>query len=493
MKIFDVLQISDIDQYTILHEPISSLDLMERAASAFSAAFSKTITPDVPLHIFAGPGNNGGDALAVGRQLSESGYRISVYLINPKGKLSPDCEKNRERLPHTPRLVFREFRDCVPDPVINETDVIIDGLFGSGLNKPVEGIFADCIDLMNAAQTPVYSIDLPSGLFAGDNTHNSGPVVQASKTYTFQSPKLAFLFPDSGVFAGDWEVLDIGLSRERIDQLSTPYYYTEAKDLKPLLRQRGKFAYKNQLGQALLIVGGKGKIGAAVLSALACMRSGVGLLTAHVPSAGECVLHTAVPELMLSLDPDPHSISTVPGLSVYSSLGIGPGIGTDERTVKAMEELLSRYDKPMVLDADALNILSKHPELINQVPANSILTPHVGELERLVGRETSGYKRLQKARDLAQRKQLILVVKGAYSAICLPDGSVRFNSTGNPGMATAGSGDVLTGIITGLLAQGYAPSDAATLGVYRHGKAGDDALRFRSVDSLIARDIIDQL
>jgi NAD(P)H-hydrate epimerase len=234
-------------------------------------------------------------------------------------------------------------------------------------------------------------------------------------------------------------------------------------------------------------------MGAAVLAAKSCLRSGVGLLTVHLPQSGNQILQSIVPEAMVSIDQSDHLVSDIALKVAYKAVGIGPGVGQAPDTVRAFRKLLETYKSPMVIDADALNILSSNPEMMDLVPINSIFTPHPVEFERLVGVSATGYKRLQNALKFAQNHNIILILKGAYTAIVSPDGKCWFNSTGNPGMATGGSGDVLTGILTGLLAQAYSPTETAILGVYLHGLAGDFAAHTSSMESMIAGDLTENL
>ncbi|MCL1937018.1 MAG: NAD(P)H-hydrate dehydratase [Candidatus Azobacteroides sp.] len=493
MKIFTTSQMRQLDQYTCCFEPIDSLSLMERASQKFTEAFVHEVSPDRRIFVFAGPGNNGGDALAIARLLAARNYFLEVYLFDSKDKLSIECKINKTQLLSLIPTHFFEISTKLPFIDINVNDIVIDGLWGSGLNKPITGLAADLIRLINQSGAKVYAIDIPSGLQGENNDENMpSSIIKAFRTFTFHSPKLAFLLPDNAPYLGDWTVLDIGLHPEGVRQLQTPFYFTEKEDVRPMIRQRNRFAYKNNFGHALLAAGSRGKIGAAVLAAKACLKIGAGLVTVHLPACGEIIVQTAVPEAMIKIDKEKDCISDVEPES-FSSVGIGPGIGTSLSTQLALEKILRQSKKPLILDADALNIISQRREWMKLIPENSILTPHVGEFDRLVGKSSSAYERLEKARMLATELSSILILKGAFTAVCLLDGTVHFNSSGNPGMATAGSGDVLTGILTGLLAQSYAPEEAALLGVFLHGRAGDKAAEKLSQQSLIAGDIIDHL
>ena len=494
MKIFNTSLIRKLDDYTIKNEPVSSIDLVERASMKFVESLQEEIANQQRVFIFAGPGNNGSDALSIACTLSLKNYVVECFLFNPKDALSADCNTNKLKVLSIPTIIFHEIRGSFSPPTIEQEDIIIDGLFGSGLNKPLMGGFASLVDFINNTGAKIYSIDIPSGLFGENNSQNANAaIIRAYKTFTFQFPKLAFLLPDFGIYTGKWKVLEIGIHPEVIDQQKTPYYYTEKQNISLLLQKRPSFVYKNKLGHALIIAGSKGKIGAAVLCAKSCLRSGTGLVTSYLPECGETIMQTAFPESIVIADTESDFISKIHAISTYSAIGIGPGIGTNETTAFALKELLRQSSKALVLDADALNIISSHKEWLEFIPVDSILTPHIGEFDRLVGISNSAFERLEKAQKLASQLKSVVVLKGAYTAICSPNGDVHFNSSGNSGMATAGSGDVLTGIILGLLAQNYSSLDAAKIGVYIHGLAGDIASKKHSQESLIASDIIDNL
>ena len=493
-KIFETSKIKELDEYTIKHEPISSIDLVERASTAFSQEFCRNFSKQNRIVIFAGQGNNGADALAVARLLAEEGYRVEAFLLNPVQHLSQECEINKQRLLDDGKVRFVEVIDDFTPPTLTERDIVIDGLFGSGLNRPLSGGYAAVVDYINQSNAVVVSIDIPSGLFCEDNRLNIPDcIIKADHTYTFEFPKLAFIMPENESFVGKWKMLPIGLHPDIIEQTKTHFKMITDADFTGLLTPRNKFAHKGVFGHALLIAGSKGKMGAAVLGAKACLRSGVGLLTVHIPQRGETTLQTAVPEAMLSLDDDSDFVSVLPEVTAFNAIAIGPGLDTQTSSVIMLKELLESFRKPLLLDADTLNILASNPELIPLLPPASILTPHPKEFDRLFGACECGYERIQKARTKAMELSVCIVLKGAYTAICTPEGNVYFNPTGNPGMATAGSGDVLTGVILSLLAQGHEPETSAVIGVYLHGLAGDLATANASEESVIASDIIQML
>jgi len=494
IKIFDAKQIKYIDNYTIEEQGMSSVDLMERASLAVFWLLIDVLDSLQDIYVFVGNGNNGGDALAIARMLLTKHYSLKVYMINSGGKLTPDCQKNGGNLARLMAVhMIKESRDI---PEIPKDCVIIDGLFGSGLNRPLEGVYSDVVKTINASGCKVYSIDIPSGMSVTDNTELiSGQIVKSDMVYSFQYPKLALLLPESSPFYKDMEIVDIGLSRSCIENEATPYHYIEKQDIVNMLLPKNRFSHKGDNGRAFLVAGSFGKIGAAVLAAHACLRGGVGLLTVHVPRCGVEIIQASVPEAMVSVDKHSTSISEVPDDLGGYTIGVGPGIGTSVEAKGFLHKLLkSNRDNPMVLDADALNLISSDRGLLKLIPPYSILTPHPVEFDRLTNKHpVNGYQRLQNARNFAGNNNVFVVLKGAYTAIVTPERDVYFNSTGNPGMATGGSGDVLTGIITSLLAQKYKPLHAALLGVYIHGLAADLAAVDMSQRSILPSDIIGHL
>ncbi len=490
MKIFPVNTIAAIDKYTIENEPIASIDLMERASKVFYERFVR-LFPHGNVSVLVGPGNNGGDALAVARMLIKEGRSVEVYVVASEDDLSIDAQLNYRRLIQM-EVCVTIIQSEEQFSMIDEESVVIDGLFGSGINRPLSGLVAALVRYVNELDVEVVSIDIPSGLFGEDNSGNDmDAIMMADYTISFQFPKLTFLLADNEAFVGQWFVEDIGLHPQIIRETKSNHCYTDGVLIKELLKQPGKFAHKGTMGHALLLAGSYGKMGAAVLASKACLKTGVGLLTTHIPRLGYTIIQTAVPEAMASIDRSDILISEFPDLNGYDAVGIGPGIGTKPNTVTALKELLLALDgKPAVLDADALNILAMDESLWELVPRNVIITPHPGEFDRLAGASNSSYERLQKARQFAKDMQVLVVLKGAYTAVIDADGHCYFNSTGNYGMATAGSGDALTGMLLSLLAQGYSSLDAARLGVYLHGLSADLQLQNSAEESIIASDII---
>ena len=494
MKIFTCSQIRDLDKYTIENEPVSSIDLMERAARKLFEWFARHFDRTHRVLIFAGPGNNGADGLALGRLLAASDYRVEIFFLNYNEKRSEDWTINFNRLKDFSNLNYFELKNEDQFPLVFNNDVIVDAVFGSGLNKPLEGFHALIVNRINSAGCKVISVDMPSGMFGEDNSTNiAGNIIRASYTVTFQVPKISFFFPENEKYTGRWEIVQIGLHPVALRETRTPYHFLEAKDIEQILVKRSRFSHKGTFGHGLLVAGSYGKMGAAVLSCKAALRTGIGLITCHVPSSGNDIMQISTPEAMVNADDSVYLITSVTETEKYSAIGIGPGIGTDELTQKALGNLIKRNKKPLVIDADAINILALNKDWLNYLPDNTILTPHPKELERLAGTSENSFKRLEMQIDFSVRFKCIVVLKGAYTSISMPDGRVFFNSTGNPGMSTAGSGDVLTGILLSLIAQGYSPENASVAGVYLHGLAGDICSEKTGYESLIASDIIDNI
>ncbi len=489
IKILSAPQINELDAYTIQHEPIASIDLMERACKAFTTWFVEQYDATHRVGIICGTGNNGGDGLGIARMLREWNYPVKVWVVRGGANETNDFQKNLQRLEHKIQVV--EIASDAKAELFEDRTILIDSIFGSGLSRPVEGIYEEVIDCLNASSAIKISVDIPSGMFA--DKHSEGEIFRAHHTVSFQLPKLAFMMPENNLYTGEWHLVDIGLSRKALQEIQSPFYLTTLKTIRKIWKPRNKFDHKGKFGHALLIAGSKGKMGACVLSAMAALRSGVGLLTVHVPQSGYQIIQTAVPEAMALIDPSEDHFSDRKSDDHFSTIGIGPGLGQHEETKNALAKLFEKFNKPMVIDADALNLLSAHSELQLLIPSGSILTPHPKEFERLVGAWSNDFDRLVKLQRFSKKINSVVVLKGAYTTIACPSGNIYFNSTGNPGMATAGSGDVLTGILTALFSQGYTAEETAIMGVYLHGLAGDLAVRDKGLISLIAGDLIDFL
>lgn len=489
MKILSAAQIREADEFTIKNEPIASIDLMERASRAFSDWYMERLSPKKPVLVFCGMGNNGGDGLAIARMLLENRYQVQVFVLKLKEKGSPDFETNLTRLQELTEVNFIAKSSEVPDL---QNHIVIDAIFGSGLSKPVEGLPAQVIAAINHHNEGVVAVDIASGLFA-DKPSESENIVKPTYTVSFQVGKLAFLMPENGEYVGELSIVDIGLSKKFLDGVASPYALLTKAEISVLLKKRSKYAHKGDFGKALLVTGSWGKVGASVLCAKACLRTGVGLLSIHAPRCGYEILQSTVHEAMVEVDIKKKVISKIKNIDRFDTVGVGPGIGVSEETRAVVASILEKFKNPIVLDADALNILGENKKLLHSLPKRSILTPHPKEFERLAGKFSNSFERLILQNKFSKQYKCIIIVKGAHTSIATPDGEVFFNTTGNPGMATGGSGDVLTGIVTALLAQKYSPLNAAKIGVYLHGLAGDMAAAKWGEESMLPSDIIDNI
>jgi len=494
MKILNTEQVRKADAYTIQNEPVRSIDLMERAAIQLFHEFTSLYPKPRKVVVYAGPGNNGGDGIALSRLLAENYYPVDLNILDLGKGLSSDADKNFCRLPELAWLNTYKIKEDKDLYYPDVECIIVDALFGSGLTRPLNGLPAQLVQHINTLPNDVIAIDIPSGLFGDDNSENPmSAVIKAQITLSLHCPKMAFMMPENELFVGDWKVLSIGLNENFIDSLTGSGYVIDKHKAGVSLKKRTKFDHKGHFGHALMIAGSAGKLGAAVLSAKSCLRTGIGLLTCHAPEIALHVMHSVVSEAMLSLDNEKDECSVVPDLKPYSAIGVGPGLGTTQKQVNLIKDLLKIAAVPLVLDADALNVLAANPELIEKLPPNTILSPHLGEYKRLFGDDKNHFSRLQRLKKICHKHELIIILKGAHTAVVLPSQEIWFNNNGNSGMATAGSGDVLTGIILSLLAQGYLPENAAILAVFLHGAAGDMAAHNRGKESLLASDIIENL
>lgn len=491
MPVLSAQQIRQWDEYTIQHEPIASIDLMERAASACYEWLEKHRYLPGSFAIFCGKGNNGGDGLALARMLSMSDSKVIVYILEFGHKGTSDFQTNLATL-HKSNAEIKFIQTADQLPPLTDEEIIIDALLGSGLNRPLDGFTAQVVNHMNASGNKIIAIDIPTGLFV-DKSSKGNLVIKAKHTLTFQCQKPAFLVAENAEYIGEVHILDIGLDQRFLENVDPSVHWVDRSFIKKIYKPRNAFSHKGNFGHTLLVTGSLGKMGAAILAGRACLRGGSGLVTLHIPRSGLQIIQTAVPEAMCMLDPNENCITQpVQDLGKYDAIGIGPGLGTTEDTAIFLKRLLSGYSDPMVLDADALNIVAFH-DLHQEIPKHSIITPHPKEFERLFGKVENDFARIEKAREQAQSLQITIVLKGHHTFIAAPDGKGYFNSTGNAGMATGGTGDVLTGLITSLLGQHYEPTQAAILGVYLHGAAGDLAAMHLSLESIIASDLVDHL
>ena len=499
MVILSAKQIRDWDLYTIRNKPIASIDLMESAATrCFQWMQQNGFLPN-RFTIFCGKGNNGGDGLAIARLLNRHGCEVAIHILELGQIGTDDFQTNLTRL-HDAGIPVHYIQSPEHFPSVPPGNIIIDALFGTGLNRRLDGLTEALVAFINAAPNKIISIDMPSGLLADDSSKGF-PVVKAHITLSFQCLKLAFLVAENEPFAGDVKILDIGLLKTYLPAASYESLLVEEDLVKALYHPRPRYSHKGNFGHAALVAGSYGFMGAAILAANACLRSGVGKLTCHIPSCGYEIMQISCPEAMSKIEKGNHYLEAITGPGKYDAIGIGPGMGVHESHVPILETLFSSAgraapaegttgnEQRLVLDADALNTMAKTPALLEKIPPFSILTPHPAEFDRMFGPSGNDFVRMRRALQKAKELELVIIVKGHRSLIAMPGGTSYFNSTGNPGMATGGSGDVLTGILTGLLAQGYAPGQAALLGVYLHGLAGDLAAAALTEEAMIASDI----
>ncbi len=491
MKIFTNEEIREIDRYTIDVEGVPSIELIERVAEGVVDEIASRWMPSKPVAVFAGPGNNGADALAVARLLIERGFAPSVYLFNIGGdRLSEDCIESRNRLMQLPDVDMHEIISNFSLPDLQRSHLVIDGLFGSGLREPLSGGFVSLVRYINESHATVVSIDVPSGMF-GDWNGNSinRNIIHADLTFAIQFPRISFFLSDNEKLLGEWKILDIGLSRKAIAGTMPSFYLVEDDDVRRKLRPRSSFCSKADFGSAAIVAGSYGMMGAALLAVKSALRAGVGKVTAYSPRCGFNILQTSAPEALFTSDKNDIIITRINLSHDYNAIALGPGLGTHEATIEALDDFLASTKRPVILDADALNCIARRPSMLNNIPVLSIITPHAGEFDRMFGSHVDAESRLKKAVEVAHQYNIFIILKGRFTAIVRPDGRIYFNSSGTPAMATAGSGDVLTGIITSFLAQGYLPEIASIMGVFIHGRAGELAEEEHGLYGVTAGDI----
>ena len=493
MKIFSKEQIYKGDQLTAKKQNISSTELMERAGTQiFNWIHQRMQGAQVPIHVFCGIGNNGGDGLVLARQLINYGYNVHTYVVNCSDKRTPDFLVNYDRIKQTTKK-WPEMLNCKADfPVIGPDDIIVDAVFGIGLNRPANDWVKGLFQHFKASKAFTLAIDLPSGLYPDKVPEDENGVVWADYTLSFQSPKLVFFLPDTSKYTVQWEVIDIGIDPEFLQNTETEVELIGKNEMLPIYKPREKFSNKGTYGHGLTIGGSYGKIGAMMLSARAALTAGAGLVTAYIPKCGYVPMQSTLPEAMVITDVDDEKLTAIKFDFKPTAIGIGMGMGTDEKTQVAFHEFLKSNTTALVIDADALNLLSKHKTDLKLLKPQTVLTPHPKELERLIGKWKNDFDKLKKARSFSKKYKCILVIKGAHTVTVFDD-KLYVNSTGNPGLSTGGTGDVLTGIITGLICQGYEPLTATLFGVYLHGKSADIAVEDYGYQSLIASHIIEYL
>lgn len=497
MKILNARQVKKLDEYTIRNDSIASIDLMEAAAEAFVDEFKQLIPENQIVKIFCGTGNNGGDGMAIARLLHEAGYDLKVYIIRRSSNPTSDFKTNEDRLRKLQTVPIYDIKEGSKLAELESSEIVIDAIIGIGLSKPVNAasLTGEVIKHINSAKCTTIAVDIPSGVFADKLTTSTS--IEADLTISLELPKLAFMLEDSYRYIGDWVVLPIGLNTQFIEDEETDFELTDDAfaNLLLLSRPRTKFDSKSDHGHALIAAGSKGKLGAAVFAVRGAVAAGAGLVTAHVPGVGYQLIQISEPSAMVQIDENESSISEIVNFDSYDVVGIGPGIGTGTDAKEAIEKVLesSELDTKLVLDADALNIIARNDDFLEMLPPYAVLTPHQNEFERLAGRSDDGFSRLNLLKKFSKTHNVIVVLKGAHTAIATPEGKVYFNSSGTPGLATGGTGDVLTGVITSLIAQGYSNLEACLLGVYVHGLAGELAADLKGVRAMNAGDVIDHI
>lgn len=490
MMILSGMQLKEWDQYTMQNSGISAIDLMERAAgSCCKWLYDQHLVPG-SFSIFCGKGNNGGDGLALARMLINSGSKVVVYLPESANKGTDEFETNFQRLQSVSGNIISVSESMQLSP-LEKDDIVIDAIFGTGLHSPVEGVAASFIAYINSLGNKVVSIDIPSGLYSDKSSLNN-KVIRATETISFQASKLAFFMPENSAAVGKVTMLDIGLSNQYAPEHSPEIFESDFSLINKIYKPRMNFSHKGNYGFACIIAGSKGMMGAAVLATRACLKGGAGKVMCICPETGYQIMQIKAPEAMVKSSGN-NSIKELPDLSKYNSIGIGPGLGVKASHVELLKQLFETYTLPLVIDADALNVLAQEISLLSEIPVNSILTPHPQEFDNLFGKSENDFARFDKVREHAKEFSLYVILKGHKTLIACPDGKAYFNNTGNAGMAKGGSGDVLTGLLTALLAQGYSSKEACLLGVYLHGVAGDICAKHLSQESMIAGDIVDHL
>jgi len=495
MKILDAAQIRRAEELTEEKQGLEKFELMERASlGVFHYIDQRLQGQPIPIYVFCGVGNNGADGLALAQHLFDHGYHMQAFLVNYGDRRSEGFIEQLEKL-KTRKIYPQYVNDPSEMPLFEQNGLIVDALFGIGLNRDPNELIQSVIQGINQARCFVLAMDMPSGMFLDRVPAQPDWVIKADMVLTFQTPKLVFFLPDTYDFIGNWRVIDIGLDEDVLKQLTSEYELVEPQELLPWYRQRKTFAHKGNFGHVLLAGGSRGMMGSMVLAARACMKIGAGKATAWVPDCGLLPLQLALPEAMVRTDPGENYLISAelpikPG--AFDILVMGMGMGTRDESLEALKGVLKLVKGPLVLDADALNLLGKNPRLIKSLPSNSVLLPHPKELKGLIGDWKDDFHKLEKARAFVRKYHCILVIKGAHTLI-LHEGGTLINNTGNPGMATAGSGDVLAGVVAGLVAQSYSPLQAAVLGVMLHGLAGDIAATQMGYEALNATDLIDHL
>lgn len=500
MKIFSSEEINAIIKYTLKEQGLTERQFIDNVGEALASEIISRLIPGHKLVMFAGPELNGAYGLATARHLCLQGFHPEVYLFNVGGKrISDNCRAARDSFVEScgPELLTEitgmEF--SMPDLAGEVT--VIDSLFGTERQTPLGGGFQSIVRHINDTATRIVSLDVPSGLLV-DSVEGliNRNIIHATLTLAIGVPRVAFFLRENAELLGSWKIVPVDLSQRAMDSLPLTYGMVERSYVRKVLPPRHPFESKADSGDAIIFGGSYGMLGASVLAAKAALRGGCGKVTVHGPRCGYFVLQTAVPCALFESDPGDLAINTIELKRNYNAVAIGPGMGTVDATIDALDSFLkiaNANSRPLILDADALNCIAIRPEMLNHLPVLSVLTPHAGEFDRIFGRQPTSYARLLKARSEAQKRQIIIVLKGHFTAIVRPDGKVLFNPTGSVALATAGTGDVLTGLMAALAARGLPMEVAAIAAPYIHGVAGDLSAGIHGTYGVTASDVADNI
>lgn len=494
-EIYNYNQIKLLESQILKDQGMTEEELRAQKSNAFCMQFKKDFFGRQRIILFAGPNDNGALGLRIATTLASLSHDIMVVLLNPTGTLPDEVIHERDNFKASFEEHLMEVTTQFAPPMINEEDIIVDAICGTEQQSPLTGSVPNVIRYLNSLVATKISVDIPSGLLETDNRDNDySKVFSAQLTYTFYNPKLSFLFKENSGFVGLWTVMNIGIHLPESSEESD-YQFFGSLDMEQAIPKRSRYSNKYDFGKVLLIAGSKGMIGASILAGKAATYSGAGHVTLHIPQGYEGAIHAALPEVLVSSDAsNAHLTNTNLDIKEYDAIAIGPGLGRSKESELALEQLLKRCECPIILDADALNIIAfSEKELLNHIPKGSILTPHEGEFDRLFGASASSFERLELAKQIAQEKQINILLKGAYSATCSTNGKVFINTSGNPGLATAGTGDVLTGIILALLGKGHSPQSACCIAAFIHGFAADLYASSFCQESLTASQLIEQI
>ena len=502
MKVVTAYEMKEIDRHTIEEIGIPSMVLMERAGLSVVRRIKDRFSIEHPVTVVAGGGNNGGDGLVIARELLRAGYGVKTFLLSPEDKLSPDC---RAQIDILKKLNIKVNINKSPTAKDLKDSVVVDAIIGTGLNRTLRENLIDIVKLINSNAMYVFSVDIPTGI-SSDNAQIMGDAVMADETVTFGLPKIGHLLPPGAEYTGILHVEDIGFPPHLTDSDSLTLELVEEALVQDLITERASDTHKGDYGHVLVVGGSVGKTGASLMTARAALRSGAGLVTIALPEpAAEVLMGSVLEEMMLPLPSNLDGTIAENALDkildfVHARadvLAIGPGLGRNLETWKMVRELVRVSPVPMVVDADGLNALSEIgydgiKGLLGRMRSPVVLTPHIGEIVRLTGikKDELLSNRLGVSAQFSVDTGAVLVLKGAPTLVSTPEGRQFINSTGNPGMATAGSGDVLTGIVASLIGQSLRPEEAAIAGVYIHGLSGDIASERLTEYSMTAGDLI---